>query len=327
MIGISVIIPVYNSEKYIRYTLDKIAKWNYPNLEIIFVDDGSTDNTFEIIKNSQIKNIKVQHQENTGVSKARNMGFQLAEKEYVFFMDSDDYVKDTFFYEMDEIIEKNSKVDLIISKFMFLFEGDNKKVLQDFGTFCGVKDSITSLRLLLSNKIGPLGRNVLFSRKYILDTFGTKPFPEGRTKEDGATAYQFIGYSNKIYFYNKACYYYRQRSESMVHSYKLEDMDNIIKNSEELLYFVKKANLNQFVALSTNFIFHNLFQEYRKQVILNIDNKELKMNKQKINLFLNDFIDVKLLSHKNFLKLLLFKANLFENVLKINLRINRGRKV
>ena len=327
MIGISVIIPVYNSEKYIRYTLDEIAEWTYPNLEIIFVDDGSKDNTFEVIKNSHIKNIKVQHQENNGVSKARNIGFQLAKKEYVFFMDSDDYVKDTFFYEMDEIIQKNSEVDLVISKFMFLLEGNNKKVLQDFGSFCGVKDSVTSLRLLLSNKIGPLGRNVLFSKKYILDTFGNKPFPEGRTKEDGATAYQFIGYSNKIYFYNKACYYYRQRSESMVHSYKLEDMDNIIKNSVELLHFLKEANLNQFVALSTNYIFHNLFQEYRKQVILNIDNEELKMNKRKINLFLNDFINVKFLSHKNFLKLLLFKLNLFENALKINLRINRGRKL
>ncbi|MFW8597318.1 glycosyltransferase family 2 protein [Enterococcus innesii] len=327
MIGISVIIPVYNSEKYIRYTLDEIAEWTYPNLEIIFVDDGSKDNTFEVIKNSHIKNIKVQHQENNGVSKARNIGFQLAKKEYVFFMDSDDYVKDTFFYEMDEIIQKNSEVDLVISKFMFLLEGNNKKVLQDFGSFCGVKDSVTSLRLLLSNKIGPLGRNVLFSKKYILDTFGNKPFPEGRTKEDGATAYQFIGYSNKIYFYNKACYYYRQRIESMVHSYKLEDMDNIIKNSVELLHFLKEANLNQFVALSTNYIFHNLFQEYRKQVILNIDNEELKMNKRKINLFLNDFINVKFLSHKNFLKLLLFKLNLFENALKINLRINRGRKL
>ncbi len=265
------------------------------------MDDGSQDNTFEVIKNSHIKNIKVQHQENNGGSKAKNIGFQLEKKEYVFFMDSDDYVKDIFYYEMDEIIHKNRKDNLVISKFMILFEGENKIVLQDYGSFCGVKDLVTRLRLLLSNKKGPLRSNVLFSRKYFLDSFGIKPYPEGRTKVDGYTAYKYIGYPNQIYVYYKACYNYRQISDSIGHYYKLEDMDNIIKNSVELLHFLKKNILNQFNALSTIYIFHNLF--------------------------LIGFKDVKLLSHKNFLKLLLLKAYLFENVLKIHLKINRGRKV
>ncbi|MBW5471948.1 glycosyltransferase family 2 protein [Enterococcus gallinarum] len=325
MIGISVIIPVYNSEKYIEETLSKIAEWTYPNLEIIFVDDGSKDHTFDLIKNSKINNFRLEYQENGGVSKARNYGFQLAKMDYVFFMDSDDYVEDSYFYEMDSIVKGNDEIDLVINKFVFVFENKEEKVLQDFNEFSGIKDSLSSLKLLFMNKIGPVGRNVIFSRAYLLANFGNKPFPEGRTKEDGASVYKFIGFSKQIFFYDKACYYYNQRDESMVHSYKAEDMNNIIKNSIEQLDFIKKYNSYKLYVLCINFIYHNIFQEYRKQILLKITAEELKMNRKKIDLFVKKYIKLRLLNSKNFFKQFLFKTNLFELTLKANLRIKKGR--
>lgn len=91
---ISVIIPAYNAEKYIIECLDSIKNQTYKNIEIIVVDDGSTDNTFEVVQNysKNLNNILLFHQENGGVCAARNKGLDLATGQYVMFVDADDFI-------------------------------------------------------------------------------------------------------------------------------------------------------------------------------------------------------------------------------------------
>ena len=91
---ISVIIPVYNVEKYLRECIDSVLNQSYQNLEIILVDDGSTDSSGEICDEYEKQDIRIRviHQKNQGLSGARNTGFQNANGEYVYFLDSDDWI-------------------------------------------------------------------------------------------------------------------------------------------------------------------------------------------------------------------------------------------
>ena len=91
---VSIIIPIYNSEKYLKKCIDSILEQKYNNLEIILINDGSTDNSGKICDRLAIedKRIKVIHKLNEGVSIARNKGLEMAKGEYIFFIDSDDYI-------------------------------------------------------------------------------------------------------------------------------------------------------------------------------------------------------------------------------------------
>ena len=91
---ISVIIPVFNAEKYLRRCLDSVLSQTYENLEVILVDDGSTDNSGSICEEYAVidKRVRVFHQVNAGVSSARNQGISLVSGEYLTFLDADDYI-------------------------------------------------------------------------------------------------------------------------------------------------------------------------------------------------------------------------------------------
>lgn len=95
---VSIIIPAYNMEDYLQKCLDSITNQTYEDYEIIVVDDGSTDNTLNICKKNKSENEKINiiHQKNTGVSSARNVGMQLAQGEYIVFLDADDYVSEIY---------------------------------------------------------------------------------------------------------------------------------------------------------------------------------------------------------------------------------------
>ncbi|HLR09650.1 MAG TPA: glycosyltransferase [Bacillota bacterium] len=111
---ISVIIPVYNVEDYLHECLDSVLQQTYKNIEIIAVNDGSTDNSLKILENYAMKynNITVISQENAGQSVARNAGLNLAKGKYIYFLDSDDYLLPEAFEDLIETMEKNH-LDLI----------------------------------------------------------------------------------------------------------------------------------------------------------------------------------------------------------------------
>ena len=120
---ISVIVPVYNVEAYLRRCIDSIINQSYTNLEIILVDDGSTDNSGLICDEYAKKDnrVKVIHKENRGVSSARNIGFQNSAGEYIIFLDSDDEIKKEMLFDMKNIlIETNS--DMVCCGYINIFK-------------------------------------------------------------------------------------------------------------------------------------------------------------------------------------------------------------
>lgn len=116
MVKISIIIPVYNTEEYIEKCLNSIFQQNYIDLEVICINDGSTDKSLEILLKyqKQYKNLKVINKSNEGSGIARNLGLKVATGEYILFADSDDWYLKNAFYELFEIINKKNKTDIII---------------------------------------------------------------------------------------------------------------------------------------------------------------------------------------------------------------------
>ncbi|MCA5599149.1 glycosyltransferase [Lactiplantibacillus argentoratensis] len=116
---VSIIVPVFNGERFLPAFFDRILSQSYQNYEVIFVDDGSTDNTFRILKDNERfdKRYKVIHQQNTGVSAARNQGIRLASGEYIAFWDVDDEFSDLYLEKMVRKFE-DTQVQLVISGYM-----------------------------------------------------------------------------------------------------------------------------------------------------------------------------------------------------------------
>lgn len=135
-IKVSVIIPVYNAEKYIEKCLDSILGQNFQDFEVILVNDGSTDRSLEICKTVSNKNkcISVLDQENQGVSIARQKGINSASGQFIAFIDADDYVKRDYL----EVLYKNAieyDVDIVCCDCTELYEDGTR------GDFCCVKNS------------------------------------------------------------------------------------------------------------------------------------------------------------------------------------------
>ncbi len=130
---VSLILPVYNVEKYIVDCFDSIIKQTYKNLEIIFVDDGSPDNCGKLLDNfvEQDNRVKVVHKNNEGVSIARNFGLQIATGDYICFVDPDDILKEDYVEYLLNLAMMNN-VDIGLSKDMYstydMKEGNNKKI-------------------------------------------------------------------------------------------------------------------------------------------------------------------------------------------------------
>ena len=123
---ISIIIPVYNTAKYLPRCLDSVLKQTYQNLEIIVVDDGSTDNSPKIIKEYATKDnrIKVIHQKNAGLSAARNTGITKATGKYISFVDSDDEISHNMIKKLFDVLQRNN-TDISVCSFKEVYP-DNK---------------------------------------------------------------------------------------------------------------------------------------------------------------------------------------------------------
>ena len=129
---VSVIIPIYNIEKYLRDAIDSVLAQTYTNLDIILVDDGSADSCPAICDEYAIKDrrIRVIHKENGGLSDARNAGLSIAEGEYVYFLDGDDYIKQETINTLVNVIERE-KADIVCFEWETIYEDFNDSTYKE----------------------------------------------------------------------------------------------------------------------------------------------------------------------------------------------------
>ena len=258
---ISVIIPVYNVEKYLRRCLDSVIAQTYQNLEIICVDDGSVDESGKICDQYAVRDarIKVIHQENQGVSAARNRGLDAAEGEYIAFVDSDDYILEDMYKKMLDML-LNYNVDLCVCQWQYEFS-DGRQVVKKKNidpTIYGRKTSLEFARFLYrgnyENGVVVAAVNKLY-RRALLDTIHF----EGRIHEDDAFNERIMAKNISVYVMEEQFYVYAQNGDSLTNkpfsANKFFFLDVLAERRE---LFKSDA----FIRQETELLYCNMYIEY-----------------------------------------------------------------
>lgn len=212
---ISIIIPVYNVEKYLRECIDSVLAQTYKELEIILVDDGSKDNSGAICDEyaKLDKRIKVIHQKNRGLSGARTAGQEIARGKFITFIDSDDWVRE----DMMEVLYHDIKyydADISCIAFEMVYD-DGTSVKGTSVTETQILDRVKALECyLFDGYIGPCICGKLWKK----DLWNGIRCPEGKLFEDQYTTYKLLDKANKIIFNPESKYYYRKHDSSIGHS-------------------------------------------------------------------------------------------------------------
>ena len=210
---ISVIVPIYNVEKYLARCVDSIVNQTYKNLEIILVDDGSPDRCPQMCDDYAEKDsrIKVVHKNNGGLSDARNAGMAVATGEYISFIDSDDYVSDDFFECLLNVMNKENS-DIAECSVVKFYE-DNR--FDEFSDDLSVKtyDTQDAMSALIAEN--PFHQHV-WNKLYKTELVKDIPYAVGKLNEDEFWTYRVFGRANKVARLNKTMYYYFQRSSSIM---------------------------------------------------------------------------------------------------------------
>lgn len=220
---ISVIVPVYNVETYLDKCIRSIVDQSYANLEIILVDDGSSDRSSTIcdVWGTKDDRIKVIHQKNGGLSDARNTGMSAATGDYISFIDSDDWIAPEMMARLIEAIRQD-KSDIAACTVQIVSEKDSMGELLTAQKNM-VLDQVAAQKSLLEDSL--LRQPVwykLYKRVLIQDI----PFETGKYHEDVFWSYQAVGKANKISLIDYIGYYYRQRTDSIMgKEYSLTRLD------------------------------------------------------------------------------------------------------
>lgn len=221
---ISVIIPVYNVEMYLSRCVESVLRQTYTNLEIILVDDGSTDHCGEICDSySRLDGrVRVIHKKNGGLSSARNAGLKVANGEYVGFVDSDDYIAE----DMYEILSTAMAEDVDITCCGRIYISSNGRYDKRYVSKAKKYTKGEALEeMLLRRKIGVSACTKLFRRSLFEDVC----FPQGRVSEDIPTVYCLIKKARNIVHVGKAKYFYFYRADSISNrAFYLRKVDSVL---------------------------------------------------------------------------------------------------
>ena len=267
MAKLSVIVPVYNVEKYIERCLKSLVNQTLKDIEIIIVNDESTDRSTDIVEKyikSNSSKFKYLEKKNGGLSSARNYGLEYATGEYIAFLDSDDYIELNMYEEMYKLAKKD---DADIVECDFIWEWDygkkvfdkrrnyNSKSIKDNKIKTGkLKKSQTSENLITveqdknneNNKKEMMKRprvvawNKIYKRELINKT--KTRFPEGLIYEDLEFFYKLLPYVNKISYINQYFVHYVQREDSISNS-QTEKTGDIFKILDNIFSFYKENNI------------------------------------------------------------------------------------
>jgi len=237
---ISVIVPVYNVEKYLPQCINSILNQTIKNLEIILVDDGSLDRSGKICDEFSEKDnrIIVIHKENNGLSSARNAGLEIATGNYLGFVDSDDWLDENM-YETLLSLSKDTNADISCCDFFKTANGEDKippinnEVIKSFNNIEGLNNFYTDLYTQTV---------VAWNKLYTRTLFDNVIYPTGKIHEDEGTTYKLFYKSNKITYTNRALYYYRKTPNSITTSKFNKKRLDILDVYDEKIKFMKNIN-------------------------------------------------------------------------------------
>jgi len=218
---LSVIIPVYNADKYLNKCIDSVLFQTYAGIELIIINDGSTDRSAEIVSGYlSDSRIVYTEQDNAGVSAAMNKGLELANGEYVTFLGNDDYIEPEMYEKMLYALQ-TSQADMAICDFNLVYE-DGRETLSNYSE---TQNEVVDLRKDLYSYfakccVNPRSNNYIWSRVYkseIIKKSGLR-FENLAIGEDTLFNFKLLAYINNVVFMKESFYNYLQRSGSVVHN-------------------------------------------------------------------------------------------------------------
>ena len=225
---LSIIVPVYNVEKYLNRCLDSILNQEYKDFELILVDDGSSDDSGKICDTYSLKDkrVKVIHKENGGLSSARNAGLNKASGSYVGFVDSDDWItEDMYSFLINNALKYDS--DIVASAYRLTKGDSSTKIRKEFVICLTGKEKLKFyFEHGMKSRVADYSVCNKIYRKYLFEEI---KFPEGQLYEDGVTNYKLIKKANMYVKSNKITYFYFQEGNSITrNSFSKQDYDILL---------------------------------------------------------------------------------------------------
>lgn len=209
---LSVIVPVYNVEKYLLKCVDSIRKQTFQEFELILVDDGSTDDSGKLCDKLRDidKRIQVIHKKNGGLSSARNAGLSNASGEYVSFIDSDDFIDEDMYRTMIGALERTKKDIAVCGRIVDLWgEREKEEFSLDRETEYSCEEAIKEVLLLRDIDVSAC------DKIYRRCLFENITYPEGKISEDAAIIFQILSGTNGVVHVGKPFYHYIYRKNSI----------------------------------------------------------------------------------------------------------------
>lgn len=279
MIKVSVIVPVYNTEKYLKRCLDSLVNQTLKEIEIIIINDCSPDNSKQILNKYEKKynNVKVFHNKtNKGIGYNRNFGIEKATGEYIGFIDSDDYVDMTMYEKLYNKAKKDD-LELVVCNFHKMLEKENslEEITPDF-IIEEQKNTVLEKTPSLLSKVNLAPWNKLYKRSLLGSDIR---FPEKLKYEDAIVVVKALARSKKIGFIKEKLNYYlvRNKSETTVMDKRVFD---ILEITKQIIAELKSHNY-----------YENIKEEVEAWVTRNLFRYTLQQKYQKDSNLKNKFVD------------------------------------
>jgi len=246
---ISVIVPIYNVEKYLKKCLDSIVNQTYKNLEIILVNDGTKDSSGEIaVEFAEIdKRIIIINQENAGLSAARNSGIEISTGDYISFIDSDDYVSLNYF----ELLARGAKefnADIVTCPYEKFTEDEIPKKLDiEEAIIPYTKKQVLDIFHFSSSKPNNQKSftNMAWAKLYKRKIFNSLRYPVGRVQEDDAVAHVFYHEADVFAHVKGGLYYYLQRPNSIMGERSKRNALDQLSAYEDRVEYLQQINTDK----------------------------------------------------------------------------------
>lgn len=260
---VSIVVPVYNVEKYLKRCVDSLIGQSYPNLEILLIDDGSKDNSLSICKEYELKDsrIRVFHKENEGLGLTRNYGIERATGRYITFVDSDDYLTSD---AVETMLEKATATDADVVIANNYYKDEEQKVTLPERLYSGTEIKEVLMVHMMGNKGNELDAlsYTAWGKLYKKDLFtqNNLVFPSERKLiwEDLAFSVEAYPLCEKVYVLHKPVYYYCFNEGSLTHTYKPNKLELVMELYHYMGIKIQELGLPKEAQyrLNTNFIGH-----------------------------------------------------------------------
>ena len=290
---VSIIVPVHNVEKYLKKCLESIINQTYHNLEIILIDDGSTDNSVRICDEYAEKDSRVIviHKMNEGLSAARNRGIEIARGEFISFVDSDDYIAVDMIDTLHTRLNKTGS-DMCVCGIQYVDEMGASVTDRRQHNFM-FKDQILTKDMFwkIYASVGHTECVVAWNKLYKKDIFKEIRYPVGRVREDEFVLPYIIDKCERIAAVSEKLIFYRQRNNSIMGKVNQQlETDYIEANFERLDFFMNKAN--RFMTEDTiirliasveryHLKYEQSYKEFRKRIKKKLSAPELLLDSKK----------------------------------------------